>query len=103
MVPGSTPVSDTRLTRRSEYTGSPISAGVSASCDCAGRALTTRPSGRTTRTQLSVKRWCLGAQPKLCSRSRSAASGLSTWTTWRNVVVVRPSASTRTTPSSSRK
>src|SRR6185436_12762766 len=45
IVPGSTPVSDARITLRSEYVGSPICAGTSERCTCAGARLLLVPLG----------------------------------------------------------
>ena len=56
MVPGATPLREKRRTLVSLYTGSARVAGISESCTRVGASLTTVPSGRTTRIQLTVSR-----------------------------------------------
>ncbi len=51
MVPTSSPDSDIRFTFVLTYTGVRMGAGTSDSCTCRGSALTTSPSGFTTRIQ----------------------------------------------------
>src|SRR5260370_15025380 len=67
------PPIEMRRTRTSEYTGASLATGAIDSCSWAGLALITWPFGRSTRTQLSVRRSRSLTYGNDCSPQCSAA------------------------------
>ena len=96
------PPLETRRSFTSEKTGASSATGAIDSCSCVGWALITSPVGFTTRTQFRVSRSRPLTYENDCSPQFSAASRVKICTTCRYVRLPRPSASRRTTPSSSR-